>query len=184
MTNIKMNVLLAKILEGETFNKFTVVKLRDEYLRHSQETLCAKEARKYVYRQIVRLVKLGLLIKNGAKNSHKITYKKTALFNEVTFLSNSSQEVLYENKLPISDENNLGKYSIKSLEKTLKEYKVDMMAAIGESEEYIRLLDTIPEMKEQLREHYHLARDKSSKLLGKIKALQTIIEIQSKTQCN
>jgi len=184
MTNIKMNVLLAKILEGETFNKFTVVKLRDEYLRHSQETLCAKEARKYVYRQIVRLVKLGLLIKNGAKNSHKITYKKTALFNEVTLLANSSQEVLDEKPFPISNEKKLDESSIKMLEKTLNEYKVDMMSAIGESEEYIRLLDSVPEMKEQLREKYHLARDKSSKLLGKIKAIQTIIAIQSEAQCN
>ncbi|MEJ6080178.1 response regulator [Vibrio sp. 1-Bac 57] len=184
MMNIKMNVLLANILQNEAFNKFTVVKLRDEYLRHSQETLCVNETRKYVYRQIVRLVKLDLLIKNGAKNSHKITYKKTVLFNEVTFLSNSSQEVLDEKPSPISNEKKLNESSIKMLEKTLKEYKVDMMSAIGESEEYIRLLDSVPEMKEQLREKYHLARDKSSKLLGKIKALQTIIAIQSETQCN
>ena len=187
MMNIKMNVLLTKILEDETFDKFTVVKLRDEYLQHSQVPLCSNEARKYVYKHIVRLVKFGVLIKSGKKNSHKIIYKKTDLFNEVNFISEASQappKASDKKPLLISNENKLENSSVEKLEETLKEYKVDMMSAIGESEEYIRLLDSVPEMKEQLREKYHLARDKSSKLLGKIKAIQTIIAIQSEAPCN
>lgn len=180
--NIKMDALLANILENETFDKFTVKKLKDEYLHHSQETLCVNDVRKYVYRQIIRLVKLGLLIKIGAKNSHKITYKKTALFSEATFIFHSTQAVSDEKPPPISNEKKTDPSSIKKLEKTLKEYKVDMMSAIGESEEYVRLFDAFPEMKEQLKEKYYSARDKSSKLLGNIKAIQAAIVIQSEVK--
>ncbi|WP_409438758.1 response regulator [Psychromonas sp. GE-S-Ul-11] len=187
MKNIKMNVLLTKILEDETFDKFTVINLRDKYLQHSQVSLCSIEARKYVYKHILRLVKCGVLSKSGKKNSHKIMYKKTDLFNEVNFISGESsppKKDSYKKPLLIPSEKILENSAIEKLKETLNEYKVDMMSAIGESEEYIRLLDSVPEMKEQLSEKYHLARDKSSKLLGKIKAIQTIIAIQSEAQCN
>lgn len=177
-----MSVLLTNILEDDAFDRFTVIKLRDECLRRSQVTLCSNETRKYVYKQIVRLVKSGALVKTGTKNSHNIIYKKTTLFNEVNFISKTSSEASDKKYLLMFNEEKLENSSTKKLEATLKEYKVDMMSAIGESEEYIRLLDSFPEMKEQLKEKFHLARNKSSKLLGKIKAIQTIIAIQLEAQ--
>jgi hypothetical protein len=56
-----------------------------------------------------------------------------------------------------------------------------MMAAIGESEEYIRLLNDYPEMKNILSESYHSSRDNSSKLLGKIKAIKTILSFREQS---
>ncbi|MFK3873985.1 hypothetical protein [Pseudoalteromonas rhizosphaerae] len=41
MTNIKMSVLLAEILKNKDFNKFTVMKLKDEYLNRSEKILCS-----------------------------------------------------------------------------------------------------------------------------------------------
>ena len=162
--NIKIDVLLAKILEKEEFNRFSVVKLRDEYLHFSPATLSSNEARRYVYKHILRLVKLGVLTKSGTKNSHKIIYKKTNLFNDANFIAREEQ-------LPVSNQ--------KKLETILKEYKVELMSTIGESEEYIRIFESFPEMKEQLKDKYQTARDKKSKLLGNIKAVQTALVIQS-----
>ena len=178
MMNIKIDVLLAKILEKETFNKFTVVKLRDEYLLLSPITPSSNEARRYVYKHILRLVKLGVLTKSGTKNSHKIVYKKTKLFNETNFIAREEQSLLkkVDKTLPVSNQ--------KKLEKILKEYKVELMSAIGESEEYIRIFKSFPEMKEQLKDKYQTTRDERSKLLGNIKAIQTALVVQSKVKCN
>lgn len=180
MMDIKIDVLLAKILEKETFNRFTVIKLRDEYLLLSPITFCPNEARRYLYKHILRLVKLGVLTKSGTKNSQKIVYKKTNLFNDANFIVIGDQLPLknFDKPLPVSNKKKLDSISRKKLEKTLKEYKVDMMSAIGESEEYMRLFDYFPEIKEQLREKYYTARDKSSKLLGNIKAIQAVLVIQ------
>lgn len=173
MMNIKIDVLLAKILEKEEFNRFSVVKLRDEYLHFSPATLSSNEARRYVYKHILRLVKLGVLTKSGTKNSHKIIYKKTNLFNDANFIAREEQlpQKTFDKPLPVSNQ--------KKLETILKEYKVELMSTIGESEEYIRIFESFPEMKEHLKDKYQTARDKKSKLLGNIKAIQTALVIQS-----
>jgi len=174
---IKMNSFLVEILKNETFDNFTVTQLRDKYLESSTSFSDSNEARKYVYKQILRLVGLGVLIKKGKKNSQTTLYKKTDSFEVTIFISkengNEIKNISTSRIVKKSNETS----SIQQLEFTLNEYKVDMMSAIGETEEYIKLLDTFPEMKEQLRESYELARDRSSKLLGQIKALKKAISI-------
>lgn len=174
---IKMNNFLVQILKDETFDNFTVTQLRDKYLEISKSVSDKNEARKYVYKQVLRLVGFGVLIKKGKKNSQTTLYKKTDLFEATSFLTKEhSDEVIKESALQIVKKTNESS-SLNQLEYTLSEYKVDMMSAIGETEEYIKLLETFPQMKEPLRESYELARDNSSKLLGQIKALKKAISI-------
>lgn len=174
---IKMNNFLVEILKNETFDNFTVTQLRDRYLESSKSVSGTNEARKYVYKQILRLVGLGVLIKKGKKNSQTTLYKKTDSFEATSFLTKEhGDEVINESTSRIVKKSNESS-SFKQLECTLNEYKVDMMSAIGETEEYIKLLETFPQMKEPLRESYELARDNSSKLLGQIKALKKAISI-------
>lgn len=172
---IKMNNFLVQILKNETFDNFTVTQLRDKYIEISTFVSGSNEARKYVYKQILRLVGLGVLIKKGKKNSQTTLYKKTDLFDATSFITKGhNDEVINESPSQIVNKSNESS-SLKQLECTLNEYKVDMMSAIGETEEYIKLLDTFPQMKEPLRDSYELARDNSSKLLGQIKALKKAI---------
>ena len=119
---------------------------------------------------------LSLIEKIGEKNSQKAIYKKTVIFNTVSFekkVNGISQK---------SSQKNVKSEHLLPLEAHLKAYQVDMMASIGESEEYIRLFEQFPELKEQLSEKYHLARDQSSKLLGQIKAIKTVLSLRE-TKC-
>lgn len=180
---VKLDSLLACILKKESFDSFTVIELRNKYMDESKEDLCASETRKFIYKQILRLVNLGLLEKKGIKNSQDSTYKKTSLFNQVSLEINSQPlSTARTSQIQPSEVVVLESGTLKSLRKTLKEYQVDMMSSIGESEEYIRLFDTYPEMKDQLKSQYHLARERSSKLLGQIKAIETVISLQVSSQ--
>ena len=172
MINIKMSVLLAEILKNKDFNNFTVMKLKDEYLNRSEKILCSSEARRYVYKHLIKLVKFGALTRVGMKSSHKMVYKKTASFNEVVFIPEREEQ---KRDIVVFDEEKLKNSTIGKLEEVLQKHKADMMAAIGESEEYIRLIGSVPEMGDSLTEKYYLARDKSAKLLGKIQAVETVI---------
>ena len=172
MKNIKMSVLLAEILKNKDFNKFTVMKLKNEYLRRSEEVLCSSQARRYIYKHLIKLVKLGALTRIGVKSSHKIVYNKTTLFNDVVFIPEQEEQ---KKDIAVFDEEKLKSSAIGKLEEALQKHKADMMAAIGESEEYIRLIDSVPEIGDSLTEKYYLARDKSAKLLGKIQAVETVI---------
>jgi len=65
--------------------------------------------------------------------------------------------------------------SAKQLEESIKQYQVDLLSSIGESEEYMRLYVAFPKMKTHLETQYHQARERSSKLLGQIKAIKNIL---------
>jgi hypothetical protein len=172
-----MNVFLVKILEKDSFDHFTISKLKDSYLLVSGDK-CTVDTRKFVYKQILRLLKYKVIYKEGVKHSHDVIYKKTDLFSDVTFIEKYPKaDLILKPKLSEQTKNNETRLH-SELEGTLQQYKVDMMSAIGESEEYIRLLNTFPEMKNVLSDNYHNARNKSSKLLGKIKAVNTILSLR------
>lgn len=179
---IKMNVYLVKILEKEFFNHFSISQLTDAYLDISEGSN-AIETRKFIYKQILRLLKYKVLYKNGVKNSRNTIYNKTDLFKSVTFINKTADKILSTQivnlpKLPSEDTSTLKH----QLEKTLQQYKADMLSAIGESEEYIKLFNSFPEMKSVLSENYRSASDMRSKLLGKIKAINITISLQGKLQ--
>lgn len=168
-----MDPLLINIIGRESFNNFKVPELRDQYLSQV-EGRCPAECRRYIYKQVLRLIKLGLLEKKGAKNSHNAVYIKTKMFHEVKLVNKEDQEPRTEEGVIT----NVGPNSYSMLEDKLKEYQVDMMSAIGESEEYIQLLNQFPDMKAELSKNYHLARNRSSKLLGQIKAIKTMMSLR------
>ena len=175
-----MNVYLVQILEKDSFDQFTISELKEAY-QNKSGVPCPIESRKFVYKQILRLVRHKVITKSGDKHSHSVTYKKTSEFSNVDFISKPPKMVHEEptaSVVPSSDEKEI---LTTELDKTLQQYKVDMMAAIGESEEYIRLLNTYPEMKNILSESYHSSRDNSSKLLGKIKAIKTILSFREQS---
>lgn len=172
---INMNSYLVEILQNKYFNHFTISQLNDSYLSMAGEQ-CAIKTRKFVYREVIRLLRHNLLSKNGELYSHSSSYEKTDLFNHIEFVSKPLKNITDEsiNKNIITSE----------LDNTLHKYKVDMMSAIGETEEYVRLFSSFPEMKNLLNKDYEKARDNSSKLLGKIKAVNTILSLQNSHRTN
>nr|WP_139295884.1 response regulator [Moritella viscosa] len=172
-----MNTFIAEILEKDSFDNFSISQLKDAYVSLSTDT-SPVESRKFVYKQILRLIKLGGLMKDGDKNSRSATYRKTNLFNKIVFIKKNR---LIQSDKTLSPENPLKKkkISIHELEEKLHKYKIDMISTVGESEEYIELAKSFPDMKVPLKEKHHLARDKSYKLIGQIEAVKMLIRLQA-----
>ncbi len=175
--SIKINAQLNTILQDESFDNFHVTQLRDAYLANSSVVQDLVEARKYVYRQILRLVKKGLLLKKGTKNSKRVVYQKSELFFEANFTVQSKTAATVNQPKPAAAITN---NAIWQLEERLKESEVDLLTSIGESEEYMRLYQSFPEMKIHLESQYLQARENSSKLLGQIKAIKSVLTHQQK----
>jgi len=173
---VKIDSLLLMLIKENLSNGFTTKSIRDEYLKRSINPACSKETRKYIYKQILRLISLGILIKNGDKYSQKAIYMPSSTFYRADF---SSIKLGGEEHVIKVNSEKLGKPSLHKLECILKKYKIDMLSAIGESEEYIRLSNQFPEMTLVLKEKYQIASDKSSKFLGKITAIKAIISIEN-----
>lgn len=165
------------ILQDESFNNFQVVQLRDAFLADSTNKQSVSEAYKFIYRQVSRLVKKGILKKNKNEDSKNATYQKTQQFYQTNFVINERSD---NDRPPEKLLDNTEQDAVQQLKERLKQSEVDLLTSIGESEEYMRLYKSFPEMKDHLESLYMLARENSSKLLGQIKAIKSVLSHQQK----
>jgi len=170
--NIKLDSDLLSILLTENFNNFTVLELRSAYLAIvSNPQLGKVEARKYVYRHILRLENKGLLERKYSEKRDRTFYSKTKKFSPDCF--QASEETQEISKPSFKKEENLGVK--KDLISKINKYRLELLTSIGETEEYKALCSEFPQMADNLQERYNNARDNGSKVLGRIKALESLI---------
>lgn len=176
MAVIKVNLSedFLSIITRKDFDKFTVLELRSAYMAlSSNELLDKNEAQRLVYRQILKLKNKGLLRRIDSKSSSKTRYVKTELFAEAELNVDKKQEESERKKdKPSSDA------VIKILREKIQTYKTQLLSSMGESDEYKELYTDFPHLKEPLQDSYNNAREINSKLHGRIKAVETLIELE------
>ena len=140
---MKLNQSLAQIISAPNFDNFSAVELRAAYITlHSDKQLAPSTARRFVYAELVKLVKKGWLRKTVSKKKEITTFIKTNSFNanEITYVhEEESNEVLP----PSNTIQN-------SLQERLKKYKNELLMSYGESSEYKQLCNDFPELYELL----------------------------------
>ncbi len=159
-------------------NDFTVIEARDALLADHTEFTDSTEARKFIYRQLLRNINKGLLKRVDRKKgkTKRVLYSKTELF-----FTSTITPVKRENKItspakieitqPVQKESCLNAL----LENQLMAYEVDLNASLEEVKEYTRLSTRFPELKKKLQGHQHQAKNRSVQLLGKVHALQKVL---------
>ena len=58
----------------------------------------------------------------------------------------------------------------------LKHYKADLLLSIGESEAYKELYSEHPEIIEEIQPLFNTAKDNNTRILGKIRAIEGLLE--------
>ncbi len=101
-------------------------------------------------------------------------YKMTDQFSER--LTNENQSSNTTKNEPLVQKNTLGK----NLTDRLNQQKLMLLTAIGEAEEYDAIYKELPEIGAQIQELYNESRDRCSKLLGKVKAIENLIALSSR----
>ena len=177
---VKIKEPLCSIIKDKSFDGFTVTQLRNVFLKILGNELPEKDARILVYKQILRLLKRGLLFKNSvSKGARDAIYSKTPTFHEADIIPygeyvNTDQKIIPENecikfaKKSTNDE-------VNNLKEQIKGDKVDLISSISESEEYLRLIKTFPQAKEYLHSEYLDSSERSSQFLGKIRATKNLL---------
>jgi len=168
---MKLDRLLVQIISAPNFDHFSAVELRAAYITlHSDKNLVPSAARRFVYAELVKLVKNGWLRKTITKKKEITNFSKTDLF-DADKLTVECKEYINE-KSQISPTSNTIQ---SSLQERLNEYKNELLMSYGESSEYKKLCDDFPELYELLQPQYNNAREQNSRLLGKIKAVENLI---------
>lgn len=164
------------MLEGEAF---TVADLTQHYLSHDD---CLhrdkKPARQFIYRNMVRLMKANLMEKlpdDGGWPKYKLTYHFKHPNKNSTDIESRNKKTTKPKTKPSYKQQTLASKPIEVLTERLNKHRSDMLCALGETEEYEALCKALPEFSEDARELYADARERSALLLGKIKALESLL---------
>lgn len=175
---VKLHPYIYNLLIDRNFNEFSSTHLRDELLRITDEYSQVSEARKFIYRQLLRLEALGFICKiDNCDGRSKKIYKKTENFYSTTFTSrkipkNSRLQTVPAKVAPESSDVDIFLNDVRK-EKLIHEAKLAVV--LSEIEEYQSLMERFPTKRTYLTDLYQQAKNHSAALLGKVTALSKVL---------
>jgi hypothetical protein len=162
---------LSKLVDREfTVHGLTEAYLNDPACLHSSK----KAARQFVYRNMLRLIDNGELTRvvvDGGWPLYRLTPRFKALGEAPTVaVPEMAPEIVVPEKAALAKDT-----PRQSLQERLNRHKLEMLSAMGETEEYDAICNEIPELRDDVQPLYNQSRDKCSKLLGRVKALESLL---------
>ncbi|TVU62276.1 hypothetical protein FQP88_12270 [Vibrio atlanticus] len=151
------NLLIKKEMDG-----FLVVELRDAFVSINDSYVDLDDARRKVYRQLLRLVRNNWLRVEGTGQQKR--YFQTDLFKGLQ-IDTASDEVTFSTS---SD------YSVLRHERN--QYKGELEIVFGEINEYQSLCSRFPELEPRLLPLLEQAREHSAQLLGRVNVLTSVLK--------
>ena len=178
---------LYELLQEPGRTSFTTRELRDAYAARLSGTQRIADVRRYVYEQIRRLVRAGWVSPDEDRRVRGQVYHLQPI---PTHLQLELIDTGFENSLMAAGVPEPGKavrdveaLPLKSsantdlqLETLHKEIRLDFLTSMGEAERFKLLLDEMPHLRDKLEGDYLEARDRSSRLLGHLRAIEKTLK--------
>ncbi len=179
---------LYELLQDQGRTTFTTRDLRDAY------AACLKEAhfriadvRRYVYEQIRRLVRAGLVLPDEDRRVRGQVYHLQPIPAHVKLelIDKGFENSLMATGVPEPDialraleasQLNSSANTDLQLEALHKEIRLDFLTSMGEAERFKLLLDDMPHLRDKVEGDYLQARDRSSRLLGHLRAIEKTLK--------
>lgn len=151
--------------------EFTVHGLTEAYLNDPACLhISKKAARQFVYRNMLRLIDNGELTRvvvDGGWPLYRLAPRFKAL-GEAPVVAVAPPAAPAKTMVKKDSPR-------QSLQERLNRHKLEMLSAMGETEEYDAICSEMPELRDDVQPLYNQSRDKCSKLLGRVKALESLL---------
>ena len=179
---------LYELLQEPGRATFTTRELRDAYAaRLSGTPFRIADVRRYVYEQIRRLVRAGWVVQDEDRRVRGQVYHVQAIpvHLQLELIDNGFESSLMAAGVPEPDKAvcDLEALPLKSsantdlqLEALHKEIRLDFLTSMGEAERFKLLLDEMPHLRDKVEGDYLEARDRSSRLLGHLRAIEKTLK--------
>lgn len=164
--NRKVGTLMHNLLIDRELDGFTVVEIRDAFVEVDPSIVDLDEARRRVYRQILRFIRHGWLHSEGSGREKR--YYQTGLFKQFLHELNISES----NPVTIQTKRD---YSVLIREK--KQYKGELNIVLTEIDGYQSLFARFPELEPKLASFHVKAIERSAFLLGQINVLTNALNV-------
>lgn len=174
------------LVQGER-KQFTTRELRDAYAEHLKGVpFSGIELRKYIYKQLSRMVHEGWVVLDVERRKRDQVYHLKPMPEHLklrlvekgfgarrTKLPKPAEPIIQESQEPtvVTPVDAAGR-----LESLLKEIRLDFLSSMGEAERYKQLIEELPHLKLQVEGEYLEARDRSSRLLGHLRAVEKTLK--------
>lgn len=162
--SIKISAEMYNLLIERTLDDFSVIELRNEFIVLKGSNIDSDEARKKVYRQILRFLKQGWLRYEGSGRQKRY------------FQTNTFKALHVEPKSKNVESEITSKHNYPMLISELKQYKGDLEVIWGEIEEYQSLNRRFPELEEKITPLLEQTKERSAHILGKVNVLTHVLE--------
>jgi hypothetical protein len=167
MKDISLKSAFRAVLQGIDTPSFTVDDLTQAYLNHSSSLHTSKKAaRQFVYRNMQRLMKAGCMERIYADGRWP-RYTLTASFFK-SAAGDSGSQIETPAPSPKPDQ-------VACIKERLKLHQAEVLTALGEMEEYDVICRDMPDLREIAQPRYNESRERCSRLLGRVKALETLL---------
>lgn len=168
MSKVKIKPEFLSLLKRTNGNFFSTSELCADYINlDTHKQLSKRQVYQFILRNIQRLLRAGLLQACDIQSGRYSTTKK---FEDGNYLIGSAH--LNDSSIRTSKVEDT---FIEKLPQQLSCLKQELMATLAEAEEYENLCVQHPDMRSSIQELYNVARDRSSQLLGKIKATESLL---------
>ena len=174
MRKIKIKPELLSLLTSGEFKHFRSEELIDAYQNlPSSSKLNQRQVQQFIFRNLDRLVWAGLAIREDKGHSKHGEYKLTGKFTPEHYDVGTPH---YKEVPPQAAEPRSPKVNpLLQLQDQLSTHKLELLTTIAETEEYEALCQQLPSQQPEIQELYNDARNRYSKTLGKIKAIEALI---------
>lgn len=179
---------LYELLQEEGRTQFTTRDLRDAYAKRLEDmSFRLGDVRRYVYEQIRRMIRAGWLVQDEERRTRDQVYHLQPLPEHLLLelVDGGFENSLKTVREPVQEQSAPEQGSVPTkpasnaeqhLETLLKEIRLDFLSAMGEAERYKQLLDEMPPLRDKLEGEYLEARDRSSRLLGHLRAVEKTLK--------
>ncbi|QNL90501.1 Uncharacterized protein PPKH_5087 [Pseudomonas putida] len=178
----KLDRRVFELLKDGNFQQFTIRGLRAAYAGQQDGSFSDVELWRYIYDQVRRLKRVGWIRQDVVRRRRDQVFhvlgKPTDL--SVSLIENTGSS----GGEPCADDRDKGHDVLKHpdlsatlrLESLAKEIRLDMLTALGEAERYKQLFTEMPDLRVRVEEDYLDARDRSSRLLGHLRAIENTLK--------
>jgi len=158
--HMNINEQILQIVTDPSFDSFTAFELKKAFVEKvGEEHFGVVEMIHFVCAQMKLLAKNGVIERSSIEHTFSGIYVKTENYN-------THKNTKYD-------------ASVTEFKSKYNAYKQQLLIGIGEADEYKLLCKQHPELKEDLQLRYNSVREKNTKILGKIKVIESLLNNKS-----
>ncbi|HDZ38435.1 MAG TPA: hypothetical protein ENH62_09145 [Marinobacter sp.] len=171
--SLKVDKTLIKLLQKQSNTPFSTTDIRDLYILQVPEGQRPgrNQLRKYIYKELLRLESVRVVERHGGSAGRGCQFIFCPKHSGVEIEAKPSP---FEYSNP-NAESTMDVETQRALQEELSQRRVELVASLGEAEEYQRLYNKYPALRGAVKEQYLESRERSTKLLGQLRAVETVI---------